>query len=82
MPLCLYYLCHFQWVLIVFSIVSYLSFLFNPLLKTLPNGEYSNLARSTTPVLYPKSSPVKYSYLWNSLDDNAEILAVSLSKSC
>ena len=38
-------------------------------------GEYSNLACSTTPGLYPKSSPVKYSYL----DDNAEIVAASLS---
>ena len=49
-------------------------------LNTSPNKEYSNLALSTTPGLYPKSSPVKYSYLSNSVDDNAEILAVSLSK--
>ena len=42
-------------------------------------GEYSNLACSTTPGLYPKSSPVKYSYLSSSLDDNAEIVAASLS---
>ena len=50
------------------------SFLFIPssnyLLKTLFNGEYSNLACSTTPGLYPKSSPIKYSDLSNSLDDS------------
>ena len=49
-------------------------------LNTSPNGEYSNLGLSTTPGLYPKSSPVKYSYLCSSLDDNAEILAASQSK--
>ena len=43
------------------------------------NGEYSNLARSVTPGFYPKSWPVKYSYLSNYLDGNAEILAASLS---
>ena len=51
------------------------------LIKSSPNGEYSNLAFSTTLGLYLKSSPVKYSYLSNSLDDNAEILATSQSKS-
>ena len=50
-------------------------------LNTSPNGEYSNVGLSTTPGLYPKSSPVKYSYLCSSLDDNAEILAASQSKS-
>ena len=58
-----------------------MSFFSNPLLKTLLNREYSNLAFSTTSGLYPKSSPVRYSYLFNSLDNNAEILAASLSKS-
>ena len=65
----------------MFKIPSFLSFSSTPLLKTLPNGEYSNLAGSTIPGLYPKSSPVKYSYLSNFLDDNAEILAASLSYS-
>ena len=61
---------------------SFLSFI-NLLFKALINGEYSNLACSTTPGLYlgTKSLPVKHSYLSNSLDDNAEIVAVSLSKS-
>ena len=45
------------------------------------NGKYSNFAFSTTPGLYPKSSPVKYSYFSNSPDDNVEILSASLSKS-
>ena len=67
-----------------FSLSKRLSFLFlssNPLLKTLPNGEYLNLASSTTPGLYFKSSPAKYSYLFSFLDNNTEILAASLSKS-
>ena len=51
------------------------------LLKASPNGKYSNLAFSTNPGLYLKSSPVKYSYISSSLDDNANILAASLSKS-
>ena len=51
------------------------------LVKVYPNGEYSNLAFSTIPGLYPKSSSVKYSCLSNSLDDNADILGASLSKS-
>ena len=42
-----------------------------------PNRE---LAISAAPGLYYKS-PVKYSYLSNYLDDNAEIAADSLSKS-
>ena len=46
-----------------------------------PDGEYSNLPFSTTPGLYPNSSSVKYLYLSNSLDYNAEILAASRSKS-
>ena len=53
-----------------------LSSFFNLLFRASPTGEYS-----TTPGLYPKSSSVKYSYLFNCLDDNAEGLAVSLSKS-
>ena len=59
----------------------YLDVVSNPLLNILPNGYYSNLACSATPGLYPKSSLVKYSYLSNSLDDTAEILAASLFKS-
>ena len=58
-----------------------LSSFFNLLFRASPTGEYSNLACSTTPGLYPKSSSVKYSYLFNCLDDNAEGLDVSLSKS-
>ena len=57
-----------------------LSSFFNPLLRALPKREYSNLALSTTPCLYPKSSPLKYSNLSSSLDDNAESLAASLSR--
>ena len=52
---------------------------FYPFFKAPPNGEYSNSTFSTTPGLYPKYSPVKYSCLSNYLDDNAEILAASLS---
>ena len=51
------------------------------LLKTSPNGEYSNLAFLSTLGLYPKSSSVRYSYLSNSLQDNAGILVASLSRS-
>ena len=36
---------------------------------------------SSTLELYSKSSPVKYSYSLDSPEDNADILAVSLSKS-
>ena len=43
---------------------------FNPLLKALPSDEYSNVDYLTTPSLYPKSSPIKYLYLSDSLDDN------------
>ena len=64
----------------VFRRLSFLSFFPNPLLKTLPYGESSNLACSTTPGLHPKSSPLKYSYLSNSLDDNEEVSAATLSK--
>ena len=52
------------------------------LFKALFNGEYSNLTFPTTPGLYPKSSPVKYSYFKqysnihssNYLDDDEETL--------
>ena len=47
----------------------------------LPNGEYSNLACSIVFGFKPKSSPVKYSYLSKLLEDSADILAASLSKS-
>ena len=46
-----------------------------------PNGEHSNVSFSTTAGPYPKSSPVKYSYLSSSLDYHAELLAASLFKS-
>ena len=68
-------------IIVVFNnLVDFIIF-FNALLKTSPNGQYLNLTFSTTPGLYPKFSPVKYSYLSSSVDDNAEILASSLSKS-
>ena len=70
----LVFVFYFQCFSLLFSILlnlfkspSFLPFSSNPLLKILPNGEYSNLACSTKPDLYPKSSPVKYSYLSNSL---------------
>ena len=65
----------------LFKSPSFLSFSYNPLLKTLPNREYSNLTFSTIIGLYPKSSPVKYSYFSNLPDDNSEILDASLSES-
>ena len=68
-------------IIVVFIGFTNFIILFNTLLKTLPNGEYSNLVCSTILGLYPKSSPVKYSCLSSSLDDNAETLAASLSKS-
>ena len=75
-------------IFILFSILTILSLLFilfalllALLLKASPNGENLNLAFSITLGLYPKSSPVKYCYLFNSLGDNAEISAASLSKS-
>ena len=58
----------------------FLSFI-DPLFKASPNGKYSNLTFSIAPGLYPKSSLVKYSYLPNSSDNNAEILVASLCKS-
>ena len=60
---------------------SFLSSSLNPLLKILPNGEYSHFACSTVLGLRPKSSPVRYSYLSKLLEDNANILAASLSQS-
>ena len=65
----------------LFKSPSFLSSFSNSVLKTLPNGNYSNLACSTIPGLYPKSSPIKYSYLSSSLDNTTDILAASLSKS-
>ena len=64
-----------------FKSPSFLSSSLNPLLKTLPYGEYSNFAWSTVLGFKPKSSPVKYSCLSKLLEDNADILAASLSKS-
>ena len=59
---------------LLFVCINYFTFvlLLALLLKSSPTGEYSNLAFSTTLGLYPKPSPVKYSYLSDSLDDNAE----------
>ena len=50
------------------------------MVKIWQNGECSTLAGSDSPGLYPKSSPVKYSYLFNVSDGNAEIVSVHLSK--
>ena len=65
---------------IIFVFNNFIAFIifFYPLFRASPNGEYSNLACTIILGLYPKSSPVKYSYLSNSLDNNAEILAASL----
>ena len=68
-------------ILFVFNNLIEFIILLNLLFKASPNGEFSNLTFSTTPGLYPKSAPVKYSYLSNSLDNEAEILAAFLSKS-
>ena len=57
----------------LFKTPSFLSSSSNTSLETLPDGEYSNLNCLTIPGWYPKSSPVKYSNLPNSFDDNAEI---------
>ena len=65
----------------LFKSPSFLSSSLNPLLNILPNGEYSNFAYSTVLGFKLKSSPVKYSYLSKLLEDNADILAASLSKS-
>ena len=65
----------------LFKIPSFLSSSLNPLLNILPNGEYSNFACSTVLGLRSKSSPVRYSYLSKLLEENADILAASLSKS-
>ena len=59
---------------------SFLSSSLNPLLNILPNGEYSNFACSKVLGLRFKSSPVNNSYLSNLFEDNADILAVFLSK--
>ena len=59
------YLQYFSFAL---KVHLFLPTLFNPLLKTLPNEEYSDLKCSTTFGLYPKSSPVKYSNLSNPPD--------------
>ena len=82
--------------LVIFSYCSFFSSIFfslfkspsflssslsNPLLKILPNVEYSNLACSTVLGLRLRSSPVKYSYLSKLLEDTADMLAASLSKS-
>ena len=63
-----------------------MTFLFLPsfliiLLKASPNGEFRNLTFSSAFGLYPKSSPVKYSYFSNSPLYNGDILAAFLSKS-
>ena len=60
---------------------SFLSSSLNPLLNILPNGEYSSFACSTVLGLRPKSSPVNNSYLSKLFQDNADILAASVSKS-
>ena len=75
--------CELKTCLVFFIIhFIYLFFLLLVLLvKTIPNGEYSNLVFSTTLGLYSKSSPVKYLYLPRRFFDfNADILAARLSK--
>ena len=64
-----------------FKIPSFLSSSLNPLLKTLPNGEYSNFACSIVLGFKPNSSPVNNSYLSKLIKESADILAASLSKS-
>ena len=64
-----------------FKSPSFLSSSLNPLLNILPNGEYSNFACSTVLGFKPKSSPVNNSYLSKLLEESADILAASLSKS-
>ena len=64
-----------------FKSPSFLSSSLKPLLKSLPSGEYSNFVCSAVLGLRPKSSPVRYSYLSKLLEDYADILAASLSKS-
>ena len=65
----------------LFKIPSFLSSSFNPLLNILPNGEYSSFACSTVLGIRPKSSPVNNSTLSRFLEDRADILTASLSKS-
>ena len=65
----------------LFKIPSFLSSSLNPLSNILPNGEYSNFACSTVLGFKPKSSPVNNSYLSKLLEEIADILAASLSKS-
>ena len=60
---------------------SFLSSSLNLLLNILPNGEYSNSAWLTVLGLRPKSSPVNNSTLSRFLEDRADIIAASLSKS-
>ena len=46
---------YFQYFFNLFKSLPFLSFSSNPLLKILPDGEYSNLACSVALALYPKS---------------------------
>ena len=68
-------------IIVVFNNLVDFIIIFNPLFKASLNLEYSCLAPPSTPGLYSKSSPAKYSYLSNTLGDNAEILTDALSKS-
>ena len=70
-------------ILVLLVCINYLIFsaLLLVLFKASTTEEYLNLTFSTISSLYPKSSPVKYSYLSNSPDHNAELLAAYLSKS-
>ena len=66
---------------LIFTLFVFVFFL-TLLAKTAPTGEYSNLVFSSTLGVCPKSSPVKYSYFFKrSLEDKADIFAVSLPKS-
>ena len=64
-----------------FKTPSFLCSSLNPLLNILPNGEYSNFACSIVLGLRPKSSPVNNSYLSKLLEESADSLVPSLSKS-
>ena len=65
----------------LFKTPSFLSSSLSLLLNILPNGEYSNFPCSIVLGFKPKSSPVNNSYLSKLLEESADILAASLSKS-
>ena len=75
-------------ILIIFNIFQspqnsffFVIFIIQSLTKNFAQWRIIKFFCSSTLGLYPKSSPVKYSYLLNLPEDNADILAVNLSKS-